>query len=186
MCCQRLGLYILISALFNAVFCHSVGADVASEDEIKAAYLYHILHFVEWPAVQNAASDSSINICVMDSAGNNQALKQLGTETISKHPVSVRFITWTSRDFDCHLLFVKDVSYQAMSDLLRIIGRKGVLTVGDSPGFAKDGGMIGFVIHEGSVRIEINLRAATNAGLIVSAKLLEVAESVIDIPESNL
>jgi hypothetical protein len=40
--------------------------------------------------------------------------------------------------------------------------------------------MIGFVNHENNVRLEVNLSSANNAGLSISAKLLEVALNIIE------
>lgn len=184
-CGRKLRCLLLGSVLLTPGFRGEVNADVATEAQIKAAYLYHILHFVDWPPGRGNLSTSPINICVLGEGGGNNALRALASKTISKRPLMVSFIDETSSDYDCQLLFVRDISYLRLSSLLRIIGRKGVLTVGDSADFANDGGMIGFVIINGTVRIEINLAAVKNAGFQVSAKLLEVAVKIIDQPDRN-
>ena len=53
-----------------------------------------------------------------------------------------------------------------------------VLLVADVPGFASDGGMIGFVFEEGRIRFEINREALDRAKLKASAKLLKLARLV--------
>jgi hypothetical protein len=58
------------------------------------------------------------------------------------------------------------------------LGSAKVLTVSDISDFARQGGMIGFVIEDGRVKIQINLQAVNNAGLKISAKLLEVAKII--------
>jgi hypothetical protein len=53
-----------------------------------------------------------------------------------------------------------------------------VLTVGEADRFAQRGGMIGFVLENNRVRLDINRAAAESAGLRVSSKLLAVARMV--------
>jgi hypothetical protein len=54
-----------------------------------------------------------------------------------------------------------------------------VLTVGDAPDFLERGGMIQFVLVANRVRFEVNLDAAREAGLQLSAELLKVAAKVV-------
>jgi hypothetical protein len=53
-----------------------------------------------------------------------------------------------------------------------------VLTVGADDAFAREGGMIALRTIEGRVRFEVNLAAATRAGLKVSARMLDLAFAV--------
>lgn len=55
-----------------------------------------------------------------------------------------------------------------------------MLTVGDMDGFARHGGIIGFVMDDNKVAFEINAGAAKRAKLKVSSKLLKLAKSVIE------
>lgn len=57
-----------------------------------------------------------------------------------------------------------------------------MLTVGDSEHFAEEGGMIGFFLEDNKVRFEINLGAAEQAKLKISARLLALAKTVIAGP----
>jgi hypothetical protein len=53
-----------------------------------------------------------------------------------------------------------------------------VLVVGDGDGFAADGGTVGFVIVDGTVRFEVNLAAARADGLQISSRVLALATRV--------
>jgi len=59
-------------------------------------------------------------------------------------------------------------------------GLKGtnILTVGDTPGYAKQGCMIDFLMEDNKVRFEINAGAASLANLKISSKLLSLAKIV--------
>ena len=65
-----------------------------------------------------------------------------------------------------------------MPKILRRLRTAPVLTVSELPGFAKHGGMVGFVIDRGKVRLEVNLAAVRRSRLRMSSKLLEVASEV--------
>ena len=54
----------------------------------------------------------------------------------------------------------------------------GILTVGETQGFAADGGVINFKLDDGRVRFEINVDAAEHEQLHISSKLLSLAQIV--------
>jgi hypothetical protein len=53
-----------------------------------------------------------------------------------------------------------------------------ILTVGEDEPFARAGGIINFVLKNGKVRLAINLIPARKAGLVISSKVLAVADEV--------
>ena len=54
------------------------------------------------------------------------------------------------------------------------------MTVGNAPGFTRQGGIINFIMQDNRVRFEINPEAADRAGLRISSKLLQLATIVHD------
>lgn len=57
-----------------------------------------------------------------------------------------------------------------------------MLTVGDSGGFARSGGVINFLLQDSRVHFEINVDAASRSGVKLSAKLLSLDSIVRDDP----
>jgi len=53
-----------------------------------------------------------------------------------------------------------------------------VLTISETAGFAKRGGMINFTLQDSKVRFEANVDAAKQAGLNISSRLLSLASIV--------
>jgi hypothetical protein len=53
-----------------------------------------------------------------------------------------------------------------------------ILTVGDMPGFAKSGGIINLVLEDNRMRFEVNVKAAKDADLNISSRLLALARIV--------
>jgi len=78
----------------------------------------------------------------------------------------------------CQILFVSKSEHTKLRAILAATGPAGILTVGDSDNFALDGGVIGFRVEDGRVRLEINLKAAENAQVQISSKLLSLAQIV--------
>jgi hypothetical protein len=53
-----------------------------------------------------------------------------------------------------------------------------VLTVGETDGFAEQGGMVNLKLESGRVQIQINLSAAEEARVRISSKLLSLAQII--------
>lgn len=75
----------------------------------------------------------------------------------------------------CPILFVGSAPAPGLDATLAHIARRPVLTVGESDGFTRAGGMVRLYRAGNHVRFEINLRAALEAGLTLSSRLLAVA-----------
>jgi hypothetical protein len=82
----------------------------------------------------------------------------------------------------CQILYLaEDGSINTIRPLhgvLVIKSLKHALTVSSQPFFATQGGMIGFVLVDQRVRLQVNLAMLKRNGLDISAKLLEVAEVI--------
>jgi hypothetical protein len=78
----------------------------------------------------------------------------------------------------CHMLFVGELP-RADSDLAggRLRGEP-ILLVGEQSGFAQNGGMIEMFLRDDKVRMRINLSMVRAAGIMLSSKLLRLAEIV--------
>jgi YfiR/HmsC-like len=148
---------------------------------VKAAYLANFAKFVEWPPGA-VTDDSPIPVCVAGQDPFGPALDAaLSGESVDRHRLVARRISGM-RDVDgCRILFVS--SNEGLIDsVLASAERMPILTVSDSPGFLRRGGMIEFVLGANRVRFEINLDAARTAGLNLSSELLRVATSVRRTP----
>jgi uncharacterized protein DUF4154 len=65
-----------------------------------------------------------------------------------------------------------------MPAILKELDHPGILTVGDTDGFALRGGAINFTLQARKVRFEINPAITEQAGLKVSSQLLKLATLV--------
>lgn len=153
-------------------------ADLARENQVKAAFLYNFTKFVDWPSRCFAEASGPIVIGVMGDRSFVDELAQLVRErSVNGRPILVRPIRSAEDLPRLHVVFVANGEERRFETLLS--GKTaGVLTVGESRQFAAMGGMITFVAVEDKERFEINITAAEAAGLKISAQLQKLALAV--------
>lgn len=156
-------------------------AEVAAFNEyaVKAAFLYQFTQFVEWPPTLFSDSSAPIVLGVLGQDPFGDSLRRVTQgRTARGRPIVVRRVRHGELLRECHLLFVSASEESRIPDVLRTIGTAGVLTVGESPGFAQAGGTLNFVVDEARVKFEANIGAAERARVRISSKLLALARIV--------
>lgn len=149
-----------------------------TEYEVEAAYLSNFGRFVEWPA-RAASAGEPFNVCVLGQDPFGPVLDAaLKGETIGTAPMAAKRISGPEEAAGCRILFISFAKESQLNAILKALGTESVLTVSDTAGFARRGGMIEFVLQGNRVRFEINLTAAQRAGLNLSSELLRVAVAV--------
>jgi hypothetical protein len=155
-------------------------AQVASESQVKAAFLYNFTKFVQWPAEAFATSQAPLVVCVPARDVPGVALESIEGKQAQGRELRVRRVVRLDEARTCHVLFIPEALEAHSADWLRAVRLLPVLTVGESDGFAESGGVIGFVSREDRVQFEINPEAAARANLRVSSQLLRLATIVRD------
>jgi hypothetical protein len=140
----------------------------ALEYQVKASYLYNFLQFVQWP--DESFIDAKFRICVMGAERFGAALDSLNGERVTgREVVVVRVDELPKKGGGCQVLYV------AGTAPIDVVTERGLLTIGESPGFLARGGVINLVQVGGRVRFEINQDAAQRARLSLSSHLLKLA-----------
>ncbi len=164
----------------------SAQASANSEYQVKAAFLFHFAQFVDWPPETFKGANSPVTYCTIGEDPLHGALDQsLSGKMIGARPLRVQHFKQPQQMQDCQILFIGAVDKKRMSTALASVRGNPVLTVSDSEHFAQEGGMIGFCLEENKIRFEINLDAAGEAKLKISAKLLALARKVFGNPRGN-
>lgn len=164
-------------------FAHStvVQADAAAlrEDRIKAALVFKLVKFVEWPAAMMAGKDP-IQICVFGDSPVGEALAAVDGRPARDRIAQFRKLATLApaEAKGCHVLYLAGTAREIANGLPGGLRGRGALTVSDAPDFARKGGMIGLARGENKVAFEINLRLARESGLEPGAPLLELATVV--------
>ena len=164
-------------ALSNTLTAASAGA--TTEGRVKAAYLFKLASFVKWPSDAFGGAGDPLRICVAgrdDVAIVVEALvrgQRAGGRSLLAERIDAQS---PEKALRCQILFVGRAE-PAARDLLELVDERPILTVTDQSAGSR-GGIIEFVSVNGSVRFAIHRDAAEARRLILSSKLLSVAESL--------
>jgi hypothetical protein len=173
----------IVFLLLAAYSFNGIHADVARENKIKAAYIYHIINFVQWPdQAAKSTPRNRINVCLVGDETFKSSLAPLTRNSISAYEIDVVVNHSPNRVGACQVLYFANTTMEQTRELIAQTCGHPILTLGDAPGFAQAGGMIGFVVHENNVRLDVNIHAVNRAGFSISAKLLEIALNIIKNP----
>jgi hypothetical protein len=164
---QPLPIIIAVTLLVSRALC-SGGEDL--EYQVKAAFLFNFLKFVEWPG---AVNDSPWVIGILGHDPFGEVLENtVRGKLVNGRSVEVRRYTKVGDVKNCNILFIGRADFERMGTPVQ----DGLLTVGETSGFLKAGGIINFYLEDGRVHFEIRPSVAHATGLHVSAQLLRLGK----------
>jgi hypothetical protein len=147
----------------------------ADEYQVKAAFLFNFARFVDWPPQTFKHPGDPMSICVLGTNPFGRALDEaVSGKSIEGRKFVVRLVPDIPQAGGCQILFIASREKKILQSATLV----GVLTVGESEGFTAGGGVIGFKLEGGKVRLEINVDAAEQRKLRISSKLLSLAQIV--------
>lgn len=151
----------------------------ATEYQVKAAYLYKFIGYVEWPPRAQAASGAPLTIGVIGADGLVDDLQQaVAGRGIQGRAISVRKLGHGDPVAGLQMLFIGRTASD-IAGLLAAARESGVLTVTESEDAFAMGSVINFVVVQDKIRFDIALQSAERAHLRISSRLLAVARKVV-------
>jgi hypothetical protein len=173
------------------------------EYEVKAAFMYNFLKFVDWPEEKMSRSGKQIVIGIIGDDPFGQAVDIFTDKTVEDRSLVIKRFESLQRIEEmagqgknekiealkgCHLLFICPSEQKRIREIIDIVGKESVLTVGDTSGFIESGGAINFFLEDNKIRFDISVPAVEKAGLKIRSQLLRLAKRVIkdeQIPASD-
>jgi len=158
--------------------------DESKSLKVKAAYLYNFAKFINWPVNALERQDTLFVVCVLDDEPFAHSLSAtVRGKSVANRAVKIRRLSWAERRdrtsvSACQIVYIGQSVRHRLGDILTLLKEEPVLVVSDIDGFARQGGMIGFVLEQGRIVFEINRRALERVRLKASAKLLRLARIV--------
>ena len=154
--------------------------------QVEGAFLVNFLRYTDWPPQRlPSASDPYVVTVVgsQDAADAVAAVASAAGEIRGRRVLVRRASVATAADRAAaseilrgsHLVFVQSLSPLDAGAVLDMVRDLPILTVGDAPGFAASGGMLGLVRARSRLAFEADPAAIRDAGLMVSAKVLKLA-----------
>lgn len=150
------------------------------EYEVKAAALYNIIAFTDWPESAFASADAPLVIAVF---GRGSPITGIIADLMQKE-------SWRGRRFAlqrnptpaearaAHVVFVARTEETRWPFLRSQFAGRPVLTVGDADDFAEQAGIVQLGIVRNKLHLTVNLAAARAAKLQISSKVLRLAEVI--------
>jgi hypothetical protein len=152
----------------------------AGEYQVKAAFLFNFAKFVEWPSSSLPDLSAPLRICILGRDPFGDELRNITKEkTVSGRKLQIDQLVDLQHARTCQIVFIASSEKAQLKGILEALQGANVLTVADTKGFAEQGGMINFVLENDRVQFEVNRKAAEQAGLKISSKLLSVAKLVV-------
>lgn len=148
------------------------------EYKLKAALLYNLTYFVEWPG-SASNRQAPIVLCILGQDPFASSIAStIPQKTNKDRPVLVRHVQSDKEFSGCHILYIGSSERKSAAHIFSSLSGSSTLTVGETAQFAAQGGMIQFSVEDQRVRFDINVNATSRAGLKISSKLLALSQIV--------
>jgi hypothetical protein len=141
---------------------------------LKAAFVFQLPKFTEWPAAA-IAPGNPFSLCVLGDAVVAEAFERIvkGRDYGGRRIVVSRLAP-AATALGCHALYIAEGSIRVDAVLGEVRDRP-VLTISDMEGFTKLGGITQLYFDRGQLRLFIDVTAANRAGLKMSSRLLKLS-----------
>ncbi|TVP55805.1 MAG: YfiR family protein [Halomonadaceae bacterium] len=155
------------------------GSDQAREFQVKALFLYNFANFVEWPPEAFRGAEAPLRMCLFGAVPFGEFLDVVNGVNIRDRTLAV-IRTTSSEDIrrGCHILFVGIDRQDRLKEFFADVNHLFVLSVGNTQGFAEQGGVINIFRTRDRQQFEINLNRALENGLFISSDLLSLARII--------
>jgi YfiR/HmsC-like len=151
---------------------------LATERSVKAAYLFKLPPFVDWPANAFVSPADPFRLCVVGEDPFGAWLDRAGQgQSVGSHPVVIVRLKMVTPDDHCQLMYISGEA-QFVSQGLASVDGTPVLTVTEAQSGEK--AIVTFATAGNHVHLEIDQDAALRNHLNVSSKLLDITT-----PEEN-
>jgi len=160
----------------------------ATENQVKAAYLYNFAKSAEWPEQSLPRGPSPLVIGVV--AGDDKFIETLTTtvvgRTVGTHPVTVKRVSTVAEMDFCQVIFFRSAAgHKRTEAAISALTAASILLVGEDDSFLRERGMINLVLANGKVHFEVNQASLDWANIRLSPQLLALANGGHD-PSSGL
>ena len=152
----------------------------SSEYRQKAMVLANLPKFIDWPEAAFLGPGAPLRVCVSGSFSFGTTLAEaVRGQIVHGRRVEVRWVKQDRELPSCHLLFLSDLDKVRVVQTLDAVRGGATLTVGESEGFLKLGGMVNLTSENGHIYFDVSLESAAQGPLKISSKLLMLARHVV-------
>lgn len=179
-CAMALSLLLLLPGSSAWAQTSALGRSAgANESQVKAAYLYKFLNYVEWPPAAFTTSDSPYVIGIAGAEGVARSLDRITAgRKVNNRPVAIRRLQSTEDLQGLHILFAGNSDDARQVQWVKKASRQPILVVTDTEGMPPPESMVNFRLVDDRIRFDVFLEPAEASGIRINSRMLSVAVSV--------
>lgn len=136
----------------------------ATQPQLQALFIKKITKYVFGPDKVRLSDGQPVRVA---------AVSPRELSRFFNRPDDFRLIRWPG---ECQVLFLNGKNPRSTAAILQKVRELPVLTIGSSPDFMRQGGIINLVESGSRFKLQVNVCAARRAGLTISSKLLKLSE----------
>jgi hypothetical protein len=151
------------------------------EYEIKAAFIYRLTQFMEWPTNRFESSKEPILLCIAGKDPFGQAIDTvLKDQKIGERDIHIKRMetAGSSTHTNCHLLFLGASLGTEAEKIVTNLQPHAILTIGEEEDFTRKGGHIRLYLQENKLRFEVNIAALERSGLKLHSQVMKLATRI--------
>ena len=159
--------------------------------DLKAGYLANFAKYADWPRSVFESKTSPVEVLLIGKEPRLKAVqKVLHGKTISRRGKDGKSVPWRklnvrivkelpeTKALHAHIILADGVPAAGRRILIDHCAKRPVLLVGDSREYFEEGGTMGFFPKDRRIVFGVNLKALKQAGLKMSAHVLQLAAEV--------
>jgi len=168
----------VFSPIGDKAFSQNSNARLPGEYQVKARYLSVLPEYIQWPS-GSVKEGRQLVIGVLGESPFDKYLDDIFTPgKPQSRKGRVLYLQSRQGIESCDVVFIPESESDRLYEVLRRIKGRPILTIGDSPDFARRGVMVNLVLDRDRISLEINLTSLRNSGLEVSAHILKNAKII--------
>ena len=169
------GMRVVAALAAGLVLLPATGTPQAQDERaVRAAYVFNLTKLVEWPPETRQL--------VIGLVGNRETgeflHKMLDGTTSESRGIRVMLFPTDEEREKCNLVYIAESQSGKVHAIIDKLGNKPIVSVGETEWFARDGGIIGLVKSGTQIQMQVNVEAAQKAGVRISPRLLNLAQTV--------
>lgn len=152
---------------------------------VLAVLTLNVARFTSWPEQTFNNAEPFLNLCVFGDNVVQQSFENIDNKVINKKTIHIINISRLRNLNQCQLLYISELDRNRLIPLLKELESQPILTVGENMDFLQAGGMVGLEKINGKIQLTINLPIAKQSELVISSRLLKLA-NIVDFPKPVL
>jgi hypothetical protein len=162
---------VLCALLGSGVPAH---AQVQDEQRLRAAMVYNLMLFVEWPA--EALPATELQFCVVtENPDVSRAFSALAGKQIRNRALQVQRRGLLAALDDCQAVYLDGLGSGLVADKLGRLGRLPILTSASAP---SAGAMIDLALTDNRLVFDVSAAALRDAQLSLASRVMQLARTV--------